>query len=116
MHREGADPENMRPEDFLCDFCGQAWRDDRPFVEGHRGSCVCGNCLWIAYAVLAVHRSGEPMGEGAVCAMCLESKADEACWRSPVFEAMLICTRCAKQSAGVLHQDPETDWRKPGAG
>ena len=51
MHRPGADPVDLNPEDFWCDFCRRPWSDQVPFVEGHRGSCICGNCLsmaWIA--------------------------------------------------------------------
>lgn len=123
MHRDGADPDNMNPEDFLCDFCGQPWREDRPFVEGHRGSCICGNCLAIAYTAIVLNDGGEPMpatasapgGEGAACALCLQPKAEEAHWPSPVFEDKFVCARCVRQSAGVLHKDPEIAWRKPGS-
>lgn len=113
MHREGADPENMSPEDFLCDFCGRPWAEDRPFVEGHRGSCVCGMCLTLAYAALTRHESGELPRDGEFCTLCLEPKTAESHWRSPVFNNKLICTRCAKQSAGVLHKDSEVSWHKP---
>jgi hypothetical protein len=113
MHREGADPHNMTAEDFLCDFCGQHWREDRPFVEGHRGSCICGACLTVAYAEIALHAGGVLPGEGEPCALCLMERTDVAHWRSPVFEDRLACVQCVKRSAGVLHKDEETGWRKP---
>lgn len=115
MHRDGADPHNMSPGDFLCDFCGQPWHEDRPFVEGHRGSCICANCLTLAYTAIVLHDAGEPPRGGAVCTLCLQPKPDEAHWTSPVFDDTLACARCIRQSAGVLHKDPEINWRKPGA-
>jgi len=116
MHREGADPVNMTAEDFLCDFCGQHWREDRPFVEGHRGSCICGPCLTVAYAELVLHKTGEEPGEGEACTLCLRPEPGEPAWRSPVRDEALACRTCVKRSAGVLHKDAETDWRKPGGG
>lgn len=113
MHREGADPLNMSAEDFLCDFCGQAWREDRPFVEGHRGSCICGPCLSVAYAGLVLHRVNDQPGEGEACALCLLERPEVAHWRSPVFGDTLACVQCVKRSAGVLHKDEDTAWRKP---
>ncbi len=113
MHREGADPFNMQPEDFLCDFCGLPWSEDRPFVEGHRGSCICGKCLTVAYSALVHLNAGEPLGEGGACTLCLEPKRDQPHWRSPALPEKLACIRCVKQSAGVLHKDPEADWEKP---
>ncbi|MEY4827005.1 MAG: ClpX C4-type zinc finger, partial [Planctomycetota bacterium] len=35
----------MTAEDFLCDFCGRDWTHAAPFVEGHHGACICGECL-----------------------------------------------------------------------
>lgn len=103
----------MQAEDFLCDFCEQRWSEDRPFVEGHRGSCICGNCLTLAYAALVHLRAGDPASEGEACTLCLEPKAGEPHWRSPLEPSRLACVRCVKQSAGVLHKDPETPWTKP---
>ncbi len=110
MHRPGCDPANMTPEDFLCDFCGQHWREDRPFVEGHRGACICGNCLTLAYHADPVEFD-EP---GLCCTMCRRPITGEPCWRSPAREVAVICRKCIKQSAGVLHKDPDVPWRKPG--
>lgn len=114
MHRDGADPDSMAMEDILCDFCAQPWSDDRPMVEGHRGSCVCGNCLTIAWReVMEAGLSDEP-GPGEVCVMCLEEGREEPHWRSPMFEGKLVCRRCIKQAAGALHKDPDIPWTKPG--
>ncbi len=115
MQREGIDPESARMEDILCDFCRKPWTVDTPMVEGHRGSCVCGDCLTIAYLELVVHKAADPAGEDEQCVMCLEQR-DEAHWRSPAFEQALICKRCVKQASGVLHKDRDIEWSKPQAG
>ena len=52
MRKPGCDEENLLPTDFLCDYCGNTWSDDRPMVEGHRGSLVCARCLSLAYGLL----------------------------------------------------------------
>jgi hypothetical protein len=115
MQRQGADPEAMSWDDFLCDFCGRPWAEDRPMVEGHRGSIICGRCLTVAYAeaVLAgtddAHRPDEP------CCLCLEAARAEPHWRSPARDQALACRRCIKQSAGVLTKDPDSGWTRPGA-
>lgn len=109
MHRDGT-PERM--EDILCDFCGSSWTDDRPMVEGHRGSCICGRCLSVAYAEVVVAGVGdrpEPLPSGMTvsdlipgapdlrdpahagpavepCCLCLESGRDEPHWRSPLHD------------------------------
>lgn len=119
MQRQGADPENMQAEDFLCDFCGNHWTEDRPLVEGHQGSCICGHCLTIAFTELTIAKVGEPPQPGERCILCREDGRDEPHWRSPVFdgegeEAVVACRRCIKQSAGVLHKDRDLSWTKPG--
>lgn len=119
MQRPGADPENMQPADFLCDFCGQPWSDDRPLVEGHQGACICGHCLTIAFTELAITKIGEPAQPGEKCCLCLEEGRDDPHWRSPVFDgegedAKVACRRCIKQAAGALHKDRDIEWSKPG--
>lgn len=117
MRREGCDEDNLVMEDFLCDYCGNEWTDDRPMVEGHHGSCVCGNCLTVAYTELGLtvrggdNGSSEGVPSGAKCNLCLEVR-EESIWKSPVREAYL-CRRCAKQSAGVLQKDKDNGWSKP---
>ena len=45
MHRAGHDPDNIQPDDILCDFCLRAtWSLDIPSVEGHHGSIFCAEC------------------------------------------------------------------------
>lgn len=96
MRREGCDEENLQPTDFLCDYCGSTWSDDRPMVEGHRGSLVCAKCLSLAFDLLWNQApawdgvSPQPpvppdqtMPEGALCRMCLEHR-EEPCWQSPM--------------------------------
>ncbi|MEM0984566.1 MAG: hypothetical protein AAGI17_11535 [Planctomycetota bacterium] len=116
MHREGADPDSMDMADILCDFCAQPWSDERPMVEGHRGSCICGRCLTIAWVELMETRISDDPGEGESCCLCLESDRPDPHWRSPIFEGKLACRRCVKQAAGALHKDREIEWTKPGRG
>lgn len=112
MHRPNANPESMTMEDFLCDFCHQSWTEERPFVEGHRGSAVCGNCLSIAFAELMHHKIGDAPKPKEACVLCLEPDRADPHWRSPMTEA-IVCRRCVKQAAGALHKDADIDWRKP---
>jgi len=111
VQRTGADPQDMQPSDFLCDFCARPWDGAFPMVEGHQGSLICGNCLSTAYAqtVLAGDRTAAP---GAQCVLCLEQR-DDIAWASPVRDEACACVRCLKQAAGRLHKDPDWDWRKP---
>lgn len=110
MRREGTNPDDVQPEDVLCDFCQtQAWADDVPCVEGHHGSIICGTCLTAAFAALPA--LGEPSAES--CTMCLEVR-DEPAWRGDRAEAN-ICRRCVKQAAGALHKSSDWDWTKPPA-
>jgi len=109
VHREGTDPNNVQIEDVLCDFCGvAAWAQDTPCVEGHQGSLICGDCLSEAYETTAHLREGSSAGK---CTMCLE-KRDEPDW-SGTRAVAIICRRCVKQSAGVLHKAKDWDWSKP---
>jgi hypothetical protein len=115
MHKPGTDPDNVQMSDVLCDFCGVEWTEDRPMVEGHQGSVICGDCLTAAYRGL-VGNGGESERKaaetsGVRCTMCLERR-DEPMWRNSTHEAS-ICLRCAKRSSGLLHKDPDWDWRKP---
>jgi hypothetical protein len=112
MHRPGCDPDNMMPEDFLCDFCGACWSRERPMVEGHRGSLICGTCLGVAYTRLWLDLAGEPLSVDATCTMCLVNNGDPV-WRAPVRPEAVICKRCAKQSAVMLERDPDSGWTRP---
>lgn len=98
---------------FLCDFCHQPWDDDRPMVEGHRGSLICANCLSIAYTEMVHLKLGSPVESDTPCLLCLEHGRDDPHWRSPVVEDAIACKRCLKQSAGVLQKDPDYNWQKP---
>ena len=126
MRKEGCDEENLQPTDFLCDYCGNTWSDDRPMVEGHRGSLVCAKCLSLAYGLLWLSApkwdgkappppppADQTMPEGALCRMCLEHR-EEPCWQSPMEESAWLCKRCAKQSVVMLERDPELKYERPG--
>ncbi len=111
MHREGADPANMEMTDFLCDFCGRAWDDAIPMVEGHQGSCICANCLTVAYTEI-VGLGHDTRAPSAKCVLCLLEE-DTPGWTSPLRTEAVICRRCAKRAGGVLHKDPDWSWTKP---
>lgn len=98
---------------FRCDFCKSAWEAHRPMVEGHRGALICGNCLSIAYTELVHLDTGIRPDREKACALCLENGRDGLHWVSPVDESVIVCRRCIKQSAGVLHKDDDIGWRKP---
>jgi len=113
MRRAGCDENNLDMSDVMCDFCGAEWTNERPMVEGHRGACICGPCLSIAYTELVT------LGTNAApaayeCRLCLERKSEPA-WGSPLFDGAYACRQCVKRSAGVLHKDPDIPWRKPDA-
>ena len=112
MHRPGSDPNNMEPTDFLCDFCATPWAEDRPMIEGHRGSCLCLRCLSVAYRVLAIDEDGVAPAEGTRCVVCLTEGGKFPLWESPSTGA-LVCTQCVKRAAGVVHKDPDIPWKKP---
>lgn len=114
MRREGCDEENIQMSDVLCDFCHQEWTLDRAMVEGHRGACICGNCLMVAWMELIERGISDPVGAEEMCVLCREMKADDPHWRSPAYDEALACARCVKRSAGVLHKDPDIAWTKPG--
>lgn len=120
MYREGIDETNVQMTDVLCDFCRRDWTDNVAMLEGHRGSCICGNCLSTAYAsVVGARTSMAP--PSFTCTMCKETDDDRAAekrpsedaWQSPAYEDAVICRRCIKLAAGVLHKDPDWDWSKP---
>lgn len=98
---------------FRCDYCRTQWDEKRPMVEGHRGSLICGSCLSIAYTELVHLTSGCVPDRKDACLLCLENGRDELHWASPIDETVIACRRCIKQSAGVLHKDPDSPWKKP---
>jgi hypothetical protein len=114
MQREGADPENMTAEDFVCDFCHQHWTEERPMVEGHRGSLICGPCLSAAFTELVIINGGVIATDPRSCALCLMHKSEEKHWQSDAVEGWpLACRWCVEKSALMLEKDPETDWARP---
>jgi hypothetical protein len=114
MRREGCDEENLKPEDFICDFCRQTWADDRQMVEGHRGSLICQQCLTQAYDLVFIKNGGTPVPEMVVCTLC-QAHHDTPHWQGPGPGAPVVCKRCINQSAVILEKDQESGWRRPGA-
>lgn len=113
MQRPNTDETNVQMSDILCDFCHQEWTLERPMVEGHRGACICGNCLRLAYTELAIAGHGTAPA-GYLCTLCRENR-EEIGWQSLVFPEVCACRRCVKQSAAVLQKDPDLGWKKPDA-
>ena len=111
MHRPGTNPNDVKPSDVLCDFCGAAWDGASPVVEGHHGSVICGDCLLRAYTVLLVEQ-GSTAPAGYTCTMCLEER-NEPGWQCERRAEGVICRRCANQSARVLDRDPDYEWTRP---
>lgn len=106
------DPNAQGNEFFKCDFCRKAWAEDRPMVEGHKGSLVCSQCLTLAFDELW-NRPGGQRGD-VTCTMCLEQR-EEPFWLSPAFPEVGICRRCVKQAAVMLERDPDAGWKRPPA-
>ncbi|MBY0307762.1 MAG: ClpX C4-type zinc finger protein [Phycisphaerales bacterium] len=107
MHNTDADGNEF----FICDFCRRPWAEERPMVEGHRGSLICAPCLTVAYTEL-VHLHLGAERAGTVCTMCLENRSQPQ-WESPLFAEAHACVRCVRQAAGVLSKDPESGWKRP---
>ncbi len=121
MRKPGTDENDVQMTDVLCDFCEREWSEDIPMMEGHEGSCVCGNCLKLAYADVVLNGHDSAPDWDWQCPLCLEknddrtalNRADEPGWQSPIREEAVLCRRCLKMGAGVLGKDPEMDWEKP---
>ncbi|MDX2017126.1 MAG: hypothetical protein SFY95_05725 [Planctomycetota bacterium] len=112
------DPTSEGNDFFRCDFCLAPWREDRPMVEGHRGSLICGLCLTRAYRALYLPGDSEPaVTRGGECALCLEYR-DEPVWRAPAIDghkASAACARCVNNAAKLLSRDAESGWAVPQA-
>lgn len=113
MRKPGTDPSNVRMSDVLCDFCLREWRDDLPFIEGHHGSCICGDCVRDAYRRLALAAADDRVGTPR-CPLCLEERS-EPCWRSPARPEAFACRRCVLMAAKALERDRDSGWKRPTA-
>ncbi len=120
MRKPGTDPDNVRMTDVLCDFCRREWTEAVPMIEGHHGSCMCGNCLALAYAEVVVAGSDTAPRDFS-CPMCLEAgkdrealgRGDEPGWSSPVHEEAVICRRCIELAVQSLEKDKDSGWKRP---
>ena len=98
---------------FKCDFCMRSWAEDRPMVEGHKGSLICGSCLSLGYRLTKLtDPPAGPMGDLESCVMCLQHK-DKAAWESPMTPRTWVCEECLGNSAKMLEKDPESGWKRP---
>lgn len=121
MRKPGTDENNVQMSDVLCDFCQREWTEEVAMIEGHQGSCICGNCLTMAYRAVVVEGQPDAAPADYFCVMCLERGDDrramerggEPGWQSPVREEACVCRRCIKLAAGALHKDKDFAWRKP---
>lgn len=118
MHRPGADPDNIAAEDFLCDFCHAHWSEDRPMVEGHRGSLLCGSCLTVAYTQVILDHGGGKVPEHVNCTVCLLHR-DVEYWSGkprerPADDPAVVCRSCIEQSVRTFERDPASGWKRPG--
>lgn len=107
------DPNNAQMSDFVCDFCGREWADERPMVEGHQGSLICRECLDEAFERVWLLDQGVPVPDGKTCILCLADNGD------PAFEGtrapgVYACKRCIKQSVVMLERDPDYGYVRPG--
>lgn len=80
-------------------------------VEGHQGSCICGECLSAAYRALVLEGRGVE-DPSLRCVLCLETRKEPG-WHGAVRAAVAVCRRCVKQSAAVLAKDADLGWKKP---
>ena len=109
MRKPGTDENSVQMSDVLCDFCHREWTEDVAMIEGHQGSCLCGNCLRLAYAEVVVN-GGNTAPSEYQCPMCLEASRDreamdragEPGWRSPLYEEAVICRRCIELAAKAI--------------
>lgn len=108
------DTDSNGNEFFKCDFCLQPWAENRPMVEGHRGSLICAPCLGVAFRTVFLLSAGITVPEAIICKLCLEHH-DTPHWQSPVAPETHACKRCVNQSARILQKDPEAGWKIPTA-
>jgi len=108
MHDEHAEGNAY----FKCDFCQSPWSEDRPMVEGHRGSLICGSCLSLAWREVVLGQGGPTPASGDECRMCLQTN-DAPHWPSPLDPGALICMECIERAARTLEKDPDTPWNAP---
>lgn len=120
MYRPGTDESNVQMSDVLCDYCHRAWTTDEPFLEGHRGTMICGRCLSVAYVEL--HMGGDNLAVGDYfCRMSQEggedrsalNRGDEPGWRSPVDPEAAVSRMCVRMAAAQLERDGDHDWSRP---
>ena len=120
MRKPDIDESDVRMSDVLCDFCQRPWTQDVAMIEGHHGSCLCTNCLTVAYTEVVRHgRDTAP--PQYTCPMCLEAGSDresmgrgeEGGWQSPLRPEAVICRRCIDLAAKALDKDKDFDWTTP---
>ena len=99
-------------EFFKCDFCHSPWSEERPMVEGHKGSLICGACLRVAYTEVVLGGGGVGPRDGVGCTLCLQTN-DTLHWQSPIDDCAVVCRSCIESSARTFEKDPGTRWQTP---
>lgn len=103
MHDETCEGNDF----FKCDYCRQPWRDERPMIEGHKGSLLCTNCLTMA--CIDVSEPDAPYR----CVMCIRDNLELPRWESPMYAGTCLCRECIQQAARVLNKDADVPWTIP---
>jgi len=109
------DADAQGNEFFKCDFCRSAWAEDRPMVEGHRGSLFCARCLAVAYREVVLAGRGEGPVAGRACALCLQTNETDH-WLSPLDESVAACRECIERCARIMEKDPDAPFTRTESG
>ena len=96
-----------------CDFCGADWDENRPMIEGHKGSVLCLACLRLAL------EQAQPADESFDCTLCLQRhEAGVRSWAHPAPDDLpgrnreaCLCWACVRLAAKTFHKDKDTEFR-----
>ncbi|MFG0326197.1 MAG: hypothetical protein ACF8SC_02885 [Phycisphaerales bacterium JB037] len=94
---------------FKCDYCLSGWSEDRPMVEGHRGSLICIRCLAMATREVLEGEGGVGASSGVACRLCLQTN-DVRHWQSPMEPEAYACIECIARCGQMLAKDPDIEW------
>ncbi len=108
MHKPGTNVNDVQMTDVLCDFCERVWDERHIFIEGHRGSVICGKCLHLAEVEIIEHDNSSA-SPGYSCTMCLTER-DEPGWQSPLRDTAHICKRCITWAIEAITKDADLIW------
>ena len=72
-------------------------------IEGHRGSCICGDCLSSASLALVQERL---IPEVAQCVLCLRTDRNPI-WKGQDPSSASACRGCIRRSARLMAAEPD---------